>query len=201
MNKLYFEDLRYNQYKFLFEKYVAELKHTEYLRNESIAWSDAEGTINVFVIRCNDMYITNDIQRNNDWLVVIENRPEDSFRRYIFKCTADPKYRRNKIANLVEQIYYGNVRNHRWIPGRDAICQDNNEIYVRRYENGEWFEEKGHFGINIHNSAGFFNTSLGCVVLASEDSYLNEFRPLLRRVQKINIPVAVLRDTKFEELL
>ena len=130
-------------------------------------------------------------------MIVLENRPGDNFRRYVFNCTADPKYKKTRIANICEQIYFGNIRNHRQVAGRDAICQDLCEVYVRRYEGGSWFEEKGFFGINIHNPAGAYNSSLGCVIISTDDDYLSEFRPLLRRVNKKNIPVAIIRDNKF----
>jgi len=156
-------------------------------------WGDV---LNVIVIRCNDIYITNDLKRNNDWLILIYNNL-----RYIYECTADPKYRKNKIANICEQVYFGNIRNHRGIYNRLAICQDNSDVYVRRYTGNKWYEEHGKFGINIHNPAGFFNSSLGCVILANESRYINSFRPLLREVKKKtnHIPVAVFNLKEFEK--
>ena len=197
----FLENVTYDKYKQFFNKYVEELRETKYLRDPSICWSDKINTINVIVIRCNDIYITNDIQRNNDWLVVIENRTNDTFIKYVFQVTADPKYRKDKIANLCEQIYFGNSRNHKSIPKRIAICQDTCQIYVKRYKGPTWWEDLGRFGINIHNSNGLFNSSLGCVILAKEDDYINEFRPLLNRVEKSKIPVAVIRNTDFERLI
>ena len=196
-SKSYFEDLKYSEYKNIFKKYLSDLKGTKWLRDKDIKWIDNEGTINVIVIRCNDYYITNDMKRNNDWMIVIENRPDDNFRRYVFNCTADPKSKKRHRANLCEQIYFGNIRNHRNIAGRDAICQDFCEVYVRRYEGGSWFEEKGHFGINIHNPGNNYNSSLGCVIISTDDDYFSEFRPLLRRVERRNNPVAIIRDNKF----
>ena len=175
----------YGVYKMMFNVYASELP--EKLNKSKTKWND-DG-LNVIVIRCNDIYITNDMKRNNDWMILFFEG-----KKYIFQCTADPKYRKNKIANICEQVYYGNIRNHRGIYNRLAICQDNCKVFVRRYINNKWFEEQGHFGINIHNSNGLFNSSLGCVILADESRYINSFRPLLREVKKKtnHIPVAVI---------
>lgn len=201
IDKEYFYNLKYAQFKDVFNKYVNDLSQTKLLRDKNIKWNEAEGTINVFVIRCNDLYITNDINRNNDWLVILENRPDDCFRLYVFECTADPKFRKDEIANLLEQIYFGNIRNHKWIFGRLAICQDNCEIYVRRFTGNHYSDDLGHFGINIHDNGGFFNSSLGCVILASQQDNVSEYQPLLKRVSKNNIPVAVIRDIKFQSYI
>lgn len=182
------EELRkipYGIYKMLFNVFASEVPEKYNLSKTQ--WND--NGLNVIVIRCNDIYVTNDMERNNDWMILF-------FRglKYIFEVTADPKYRKNKIANICEQVYYGNIRNHRGIYNRDAICQDNCKVWVRRYKNDKWYEELGHFGINIHNSAGFFNSSLGCVILADEKRYTQVFRPLLREAKTISnkIPVAVM---------
>lgn len=159
------------------------------------------GTINVIAVRCNHLYITNDIERNNDVLMIVENKADDNFRRYIYDVTADPKSRKPGIANLLPQIYLGNIRNHRQILGRPAICQDFDSVWVRRYNsNGIWKDENGLFGINIHDRGGFFNSSLGCIILGSEEEYRNEYKPLLLRSEKKNIPVAVMQDIVFEDL-
>lgn len=200
MNKQILFDLSYQQLKDLFNDYLVYLSKfkTKY-HNPNVKWRDDDGTINVIVIRCNDLYVTNDMVRNNDYLCVIHNTG-DSYEQFVFNVTADPKTRKNRIANLCSQSYIGNIRNHRWIPNRLAICQDNDAIWVRRYENNKWFEENGYFGINIHNSAGFFNSSLGCVILSSEDSYINSFRPLLKKVQGKSVPVIVMEENNFNDL-
>lgn len=196
------DELTYPRYKEVFYKYRDYLQNTnpKFLNGQDMVWNEAEGTINVMVIRCNDIYETNDRIRNNDWMVIIENRGEGLFRRHIFKCTADPKYRQDNIANLCEQMYYGNIRNHRGIFGRLAICQDNCKVWVRRYKGGNWIEEQGHFGINIHNPAGAFNSSLGCVILDTDSHYINEFRPLLKRT-KGKVSVMVVNEKVYFELL
>ena len=175
----------YGVYKMMFNVYAAELP--EKFNQSKTKWTDTG--LNVIVIRCNDIYITNDMERNNDWLILFFEG-----KKYIFQCTADPKYRKNKIANLCEQAYYGNIRNHRGIYNRDAICQDVYKVFVRRYTGSKWYDESGYFGINIHNSNGLFNSSLGCVILADEKRYVSTFRPLLREAKKVSnkIPVVVV---------
>lgn len=185
----------YTEYESLFEKYRKE-------QNSPISLQTANGSINAFVIRCNNMYITNDMERNNDFLVVLRYNP-DNVDKYAFKVTADPCTRRYNIANLCEQIYAGNIRNHRWIAGRIAICQDLYPVKVRRYQNSSrYYEETGFFGINIHDNGGFWNSSLGCVILESEDEYKESYKPLLKSAANKNyVPVAVIRDKEFKHLL
>lgn len=191
MNREQLIKIPIDSYKEIFNAYAEGLPDKYNL--SKTYWEDV---LNVIVIRCNDIYVTNNELRNNDWLVCIYNNL-----RYVYKCTADPKYKRDRIANLREQVYYGNIRPHRWIGWRTCIAQDNCKVWVRRYANGKWYEELGHFGINIHNSAGYFNSSLGCVILADESRYINSFRPLLRTVKKQTnrIPVAVINIKWFEQ--
>lgn len=203
MEKEYLFNLNYPDFRKVFEKNIAEKLGTKWMRDSKIKWSTEDGTINVIVIRCNDIYITNDEKRNNDYLVIIENTPEGSM-NYIFNCTADPKYKRDGIANLCEQIYYGNIRNHRWTFGRLAICQDFCEVYVIRFIKGKPSEECGLFKINIHDNGSSYNSSLGCVIIATQQENKKYYQPLLSRVRKIqerNIPVAVIRDVNFVRLL
>jgi hypothetical protein len=146
---------------------------------------------------------------DNDFLVIIENKPGDLVTLYVFSATVDPKTRRNNIASILYQFYYGNIRNHRGIPGRTAVCQDFCTVWVRRYFMsilGKWdfIDEKGFLGINIHDKGGFFNSSLGCTILDSQDDYSKYFKPLLDKIKKVNsrdIPVMVIHEQKFRELL
>ena len=178
-------------YKMLFNIYAAELP--EKLNKSKTKWND--NGLNVIVIRCNDIYVTNEMKRNNDWMILFHKGL-----KYIFQCTADPKQRKNRIANLCEQVYFGNIRPHKWIRWRTCIAQDKCKLWVHRFTNRtDFYNDFGHFGINIHNPAKYFNSSLGCVILAYEKRYTDVFKPLLLSVEnKNNIPVAVMNISWLE---
>jgi hypothetical protein len=190
----------------LFNLFNTSLMSTKYYSSAPGYRTDPD-LINVFIIRCNPIYVTNDINRNNDWMFIIQNpgRLNPSHKKYIFQVTVDPKIKKNGIANSLPQQYLGNIRNHRWIPGRPAICQDNHKVWVRRYNKMGFYEEAGYFGINIHNNAGLFNSSLGCTILASENSYSQTFKPLLNSLKKLGIinkiPVTIMQDETFIDLM
>jgi hypothetical protein len=152
-------------------------------------WHEQTGTINVICIRNNDENSFNDAIRNNDKLVIIENRPNDSFRLYEYSVTADPSAKKSGIAHVSEGAYNSYVvRPHRWIAGRTALCQDAGEVRIfRTYSIGKLMHyEWGYFGINVHDTGGFWNSSLGCVILADSKQYQNEFKPLLLRAKDVH---------------
>lgn len=153
-----------------------------------------EGTINVFVIRRNPEIAFNDPDKfYNDDSVIIENRPNDSYRPYEFRVTAEPYGRKNKIAHLCEGAYNSYVvRNHRWIPGRTALCQDGDEVKVMRTNaKGHFINyDRGFFGINFHDKNGWgnmVNTSLGCIIHFFQDLYVRDFKPLLLRIKSLGV--------------
>lgn len=187
-----YTDIPADKYRELFDKYIASLPK-EY--QHGVKWN--EDGINVIIKRNNPVETFNDEIRNNDDLIIIENKPA-TYTKYLFNVTADPKTRRFGIATLLPQAYYGNVRNHRGILGRPAICQDNCPVWIKRYGGKV---EHGHFGIHIHDNGGFFNSSLGCTVLSSAESFINEFKPLLKRIKGKTISVICIQAEKFDELM
>ena len=193
-------DIPYHSYERLFDIHKDSFINTKYYAN--IEKRTDNKNIMAYIIRCNDYYITNDMKRNNDYLVVIWY-DANSVIKYCFGVTADPKTRKKGIANIIEQVYFGNIRNHWWTLGRDAICQDNCDVWVRRYTLlTDYYEEKGRFHINIHNNAGAFNSSLGCTIFADDSEYFNHFRPLLRNCTNKNyVPVSVISEKNFLEII
>jgi len=162
----------------------------------------------VFILRFNKYYQTNTEKRNNDFVVIITDKVN------VFECSADPKVRKDDIANIANnQAYEGNIRNHNYIPGNICIAQDYCDLIVRRYyshlrtygRGGKvvatgydedlklwWVEERGKFHINLHRSS-YYNSSLGCTIVTKEDE--EEFKALLKDIKKIQItkiPVVVL---------
>lgn len=155
-------------------------------------------------IRCNSRISFNDKIRNNDLLVLPEYVSENNFNVWTFNCTLDPSTNKYNIAHLAEQIYQGNIRPHNWVQWRTAICSDTLGTWVKRTDTNEDIlkTEKGKFGINQHNLWKFFNPSLGCPVLESEEDYLNVFKPLLNRCTnpKEIICVVINQDYFIDEL-
>lgn len=174
----------------LYTKYLIE-KRTEG-RPQFVTAPD---TINVIGIRQNAEIAFNDEDNfNNDLLVVYENTSSGNVRLWLFDCTMDPSRRRDNIAHLLKGAWGSyRVRNHRWIPGRTALCQDVAPVQIARtnsFGNVKIFT-KGFFGINIHDSGGFRNSSLGCTVLASDEDYKTKFKPLLKRINQDTVTYLV----------
>ncbi|WP_276979196.1 hypothetical protein [Flavobacterium filum] len=171
----------------------------------------AKNAIIVFPIRCNNRISFNDsdadgdgdIDWNNDLLVIVEYISENNFNVFTFDCTVDPKTNKHNIAHLIEQVYTGNVGNHRGILSRICIRSDRGTWFKRTdYKKQVVMEDFDLRGINIHDNNGLFNTSEGCPILQSQGDYKNTFKPLLNRVSNRNfIPVAVLNQDYFTDEL
>lgn len=183
--------------------YLKSFKDGKYY-NEYPEFDERAGFINVFAVRCNDILVGNDKLRNNDYVFIWQNEtPTDSAHIYVFDVTADPKTQYKGMANILSQQYYGNIREHHQQDNRLAICQDNYRTWVRRPDGrGGSTDHYGFYTIHIHDNAGLYNTSLGCIILANQGSYKELFLPLLKnlRGKQKNIPVSVLQYDKFLEL-
>ena len=131
----------------------------------------------------------------NDILIVSKN-VHNGQNFYAYKVTMDPKGKKNKIAHLLLGMYDSyKIRPHRWIPTRTAICQDRDEVFLARTDiTGKVINAtpySGLFGINIHDSDIYNNTSLGCTVLEKDNRentqhYKKSFRPLLKSISNPN---------------
>lgn len=187
--------------KNLFNRYNVYLDSTKY-RNPDIQFASKPGEINAFVIRNNEIGISNSALRNNDYLIVTKNETaSEAGQIFVFSVTADPKDKAPKRAFAAPCQWIANIGYHHYLPWRICLRQDNDDIWVRRYKaDDSYYEEKGRFTIHIHDTGGFFNSSLGCVILANDDSYNKMFKPLLTEVKKYqkNVPVSLLdRNTFF----
>lgn len=196
------DSLNILQFQKLHYLFSDSLKGTKY--EKEVIFDIEPKHINLFTIRNNDVYMTNDMIYDNDYVIVTQNGSiEKNSSITILRATADPKMRRQNIANLVQQQWYGNIRPHHWMAGRLAVCQDNDKVWVRRYQTiTQYIEEYGNFTINIHNKNGLSNSSLGCTILASDESYKKLFLPTLKEVQSIQkkIPCSLLQIEMFNEL-
>lgn len=127
----------------------------------------------------------------NDLLVVSKNI-DNGQEFYVYKVTMDPKSKKNKIAHLLLGMYDSyKIRPHRWISSRTAICQDRGVVFLARTDReGKVINAtpySGFFGINIHDSDRYINTSLGCTVLEKDKEenrqhYKKSLKPLLKSI-------------------
>lgn len=202
INKESLLDISSFKYQEIFDNWYKKRQETKYKIDYPIKYNDEDNSINIFIIRMNNIGIMNDQKRNNDFLIMIHNAT-DGIYKYVFEVTADPKTKKTGIASIIPQVYIGNIRNHKWIFGRTAVCQDNHPVWVWRW--GLNKEEKGFFGINIHDNGGFFNSSLGCTIFADNKAYKENFKKILDEVKntefKNNIPVAVFQEKDFIECM
>lgn len=198
MKELKFEGKYYTpeifrvMWQFLYSKYSDErytFNGDEFSRIVGVPkFYEEPNTINVITIRNNPEIAFNDSDTfDNDEMIVYENTSSGGVRLYRFNVTADPKSRKDNIAHLLKGCYASyRVGNHRWVPGRTALRQDENKVLVARTDNKGNIKkvEYGMFGINIHDSGGFRNSSLGCTILANDVDYKTKFKPMLLRIQK-----------------
>jgi len=172
-----------------------------------------EGEINVMGIRNNPEVSFNDEYNFYNDLLIIEHTIKASQEFYIFKATMDPKGKSNNIAHLLEGVYasYTSLRPHKYMPGRTAIVQDKDSVLVTRTNsNGDIIkgmsEHEGLFGINIHDSGGYTNSSMGCTVLEKDSSENNFhwekfFKPLIKTItNKADIDYIVINKDAVIEL-
>ena len=188
-----FNILNFKTYWDSYGEYCAKVKRTV----GTITFREEENAINVMGIK-KDPEISFNLENifYNDILIVSQNVIDDSGKKdldfYIYKVTMDPKGKKDKVAHLLLQMSNSYViRPHRWIPTRTAICQDKNDVLIARTDsNGNVINAnpyKGFFGINIHDSDKWTNSSLGCTVLEKDSlangfHYKNSFKPLLKTV-------------------
>jgi len=192
----FFEPIIFRKYWDLYSDYCTKLKRT----TGNIYFREEEGAINVIGIK-RDPEISFNLGDAfyNDVLVIAKNVINDEGKKdldfYIYKVTMDPKDKSDKIAHLLMQVSNSYVRRpHRWIPGRTAICQDKNSVLIARTDSkGNVINAapyKGFFGINIHDSDRWINSSLGCTVLEKDSKengfhYKESFKPLLKTISNI----------------
>lgn len=168
-----------------------------------------ENEINVMSIRNNKEIFFNESQYFYNDLLIIHLNPINF---YVFKVTTDPKGKVNKIAHLLEGIYasYKANRPHRWVPGRTAIVQDRDVVLVARTDlsgNITINEHKGFFGINIHDSDKYLNSSMGCTVLERDSvqndfHFKNHFKPLIKSIaNKESIDYCLINIMSLREIL
>lgn len=172
-----------------------------------------EGEINVMGIRNNPEVSFNDEYNFYNDLLIIEHTINLLQEFYVFKVTMDPKGKSNNIAHLLEGVYasYTALRPHKYMPGRTAIVQDKDSVLVARTNStGDIIkgmsEHEGLFGINIHDSGGYTNSSMGCTVLESDSSENNyhwkdHFKPLIKSItNKEDIDYVVINKNAIIEL-
>lgn len=154
----------------------------------------SDGEINVMGIRNNLEISFNENDNFYNDILVIEQTVKQAHLFYVFKVTMDPKGKKFKISHLLEGVYasYTALRPHKYVPGRTAIVQDRDNVIVARTDStgailNDFKEHKGLFGINIHDSGDYINSSLGCTVLEddsieNDNHFENHFKPLIKGI-------------------
>lgn len=189
------ENYRWQDYIRLLANYKQWLKDEKLAERISSDYLPSlENELAGFVFRFNADESYNDVLPNND-LKVLAMRIKDSdgdwgVRDEMFNVTADPKTKRTGIAHFLPQVYRGNIGNHRAILGRVCIRSDRGCWYFRT---GQDVPQFGMIGLNWHNSAGLFNTSLGCVINEDENRWKLVEKPMLNAVSnRQNVPAAIV---------
>lgn len=201
------KELGYSDLKKLFEDYNNYIKETSPNIWKNIKFREEPNTLNIFTFRMNDVGVANDTLRDNDFLLMVENKDEDDVSISYLNCTVDPKTKRAGMAFLLPQQYVGNIGYHHGDPSRICIREDNDKVWVRRFnsssKDAKYKDEYGNFTIHIHDTHNFGNTSLGCTVIANQKSYEDIFKPALTRVAKFHksVPVSLINDNVALSLL
>lgn len=201
------QNLEPSEVKLMFDMYYnfllgsSDKEVRKLLVSKFIHWNDSPKGLNVLQIRFNDLFVTNNILRNNDWMVTVEGNTKVE----AYRVTVDPKIRRNRIFNVRSQITLRHIGYHHWNRNRICLRQDYSREYDyrtwgRRYikRNGiwTWYDVLGNCTIHTHDNGGFWNSSLGCTIIANMSTYKKYFKPALIRVKEGGqghyIPMAII---------
>lgn len=185
---------KYTDLKAIAEKHIEWAKANERFRGEPV-WHDEPGTLNIIGVRCNTEADFN-FGKYNDYLILVLNKENDEYTSAIINVTVDPATTKNGIAHLRQGAWNSYVvRPHRWARrrfgkfgeiNRWACCQDLHTVEIVRTDGkGKIIStERGMYGINIHDNGGYRDSSLGCTVIQSDESYLNIFLPMIYNLSK-----------------
>jgi len=189
MNIETLKDLKYSKLQSIFEKHLEWSKNNKRTIGKP-RWRVEDMTLNVIGVRCNSESDFN-FGKYNDYLILVLNKSSEDFTKVVMTVTVDPNRNKDGIAHLRQGVWNSYVvRPHRWAyrnfpkNGRQyrwAICQDKNEVEIVRTDgNGGIIRSvRGFFGINIHDTGGYSDSSLGCTVIKSDSSYENLFLPCI----------------------
>jgi len=193
--------LTYNDLKELFTKHLAWSQGNNRVSGNP-KWFDDDNTLNVIGIRCNEELDVNN-KRYNDYLILIHNKNSSDVSIVVLEVTIDPAIDKYGRAHLRQGLWNSYVIRPHAPSGNDernfpnigrqkrwGICQNQNsgEVEVARTDgHGQLLKtERGRFGINIHDSGGYVDSSIGCTVIKSDESYESLFLPLIYNIQNNN---------------
>jgi hypothetical protein len=181
--------LGYSDWKKVFNKHLAWSKENKRTIGKPV-WREEDMTLNVIGIRCNSETDFN-YGKYNDYLILVLNKSSDDFTKVIMEVTVDPCRNNDGIAHLRQGMWNSYVvRPHKWAyrnfphigrQQRWAICQDKDQVEIVRTDgNGSVIKSvRGFFGINIHDTGGYKDSSLGCTVIKSDESYEDLYLPCI----------------------
>jgi hypothetical protein len=105
----------------------------------------------------------------NDYLIMCWRDAQGEHVR-VFACTTDPAHTNENpkgVAHLAEGCWNSYVRGTHKATWRTALVQSAGPVMVYRtdHQGKILCTDRGYFGINVHNAAGFGKPSAGCTVL------------------------------------
>lgn len=185
-----YEDIRGIPYRGWKQAFLRHLVWSQAcgMRSGSPNWDD--NGLNVIGIRNNPLtsFYVKDRDDWNDYLILV------FCGTHILRCTTDPavvNVNPEGIAHLNEGCWDSYVRGYHRGNTRRALVQSKRSVVVTRTDaNGRVLtEQRGFFGINIHNAAGFTRPSAGCTVIMPKkklgilhDENYHRFREILDMV-------------------
>lgn len=159
-------ELKYEDWKKVFAHQLAWAKQTPAERMSGEPYWDDHG-LNVLAVRMNantDFYLRGK-DDFNDFLIFAQDGKVT-----VFECTTDPAHTNENpkgVAHLAEGCWDAYVRGSHKSPWRTALVQRKAPVVVYRTDHQGRIKmmDRGYFGINVHNAAGFGKPSAGCTVL------------------------------------
>lgn len=210
----------YEQMESIWQKHLIWCKENKRISGSPRWWNEAN-SINVIGVRCNTEVDFN-FGKYNDFLLVVYNT-QDGFFREVIEVTVDPCRTKDGIAHLRQGMWdcyivgihgvSGPTGGYEVFPGigkqaRWCLRQNGDVEIVRTNGQGTVIKtDRGNFYIDVHDSAGYKDSSLACTIIHYIKDYLAQLLPYLYDVKtakkvpvnKDDITYCLINHTQFEQ--